>query len=97
MWWHMCLLSTVLPKGSISIPNKLTHVSMISIIMVRTQVHEEDIIEHYELLKEYLLTFASGLDGLPDLEHHKARIMLITNFDTMFFLYILKFSMSMSI
>ena len=37
------------------------------------QVHEKDIVEHYHLLKEYLLYFASGPEGLPDLEHHKAR------------------------
>ena len=38
----------------------------------RTQVHEADIVASYPLLREYLITFVSRKDGLPDLEHHKA-------------------------
>ena len=36
------------------------------------KVHETDIVKYYPLLKEYLIQFAAGPDGLPDLEHHKA-------------------------
>ena len=36
------------------------------------KVHEMDIVKYYPLLKEYLIQFGAGPDGLPDLEHHKA-------------------------
>lgn len=34
------------------------------------EVHEQDIVDHYDVLKEYLLEFAHT--RLPDLEDHKA-------------------------